>query len=166
MHPWVLDFAKRHADRVGGKVLEVGSYNVNGSVREVLPVAHGVDMREGPSVDEVCTATNLLKRFGKESWDSVVSVEMLEHAEDWKGAVLNMWGVLKKGGAFLLTTRSPGFPLHDYPGDFWRFTTSDMKKIFPGAIIEPDTEAPGVGVFAIKGDSLPNVDAASPGGPE
>ncbi len=26
--------------------------------------------------------------------------------------------------------------------------------------------APGVGVFAIKGESLPNVDAASPGGPE
>lgn len=166
MHPWVMDFARRHSKAICGKTIEVGSYNVNGSVKEVLPITLGVDMREGPGVDEVCAATDLINRFGAESWDSVVSVEMLEHAEDWRGAVANMWGILKPGGSLLLTTRSPGFPLHDYPGDFWRFTTSDFKKMFPGGIVEADTEAPGVGVVVVKGKEDPNVMAIEPGGPE
>lgn len=166
MHAWVKEFAKKHAGKMKGNILEVGSYNVNGSIREVLPVTVGVDMREGPGVDAVCDAGDLVDKFGKESWDSVVSVEMLEHAEDWKGAIQNMWDVLKPGGAFLLTTRGPGFPLHDYPGDHWRFTTKEMKRIFPEGQVEPDTEAPGVGVFVVKNGTPPQMDQIIPEKPE
>lgn len=165
MHSWVLLFAAKHASKFMGRTLEVGSFNVNGSVRSVIPVAIGTDMRPGPDVDEVCAASQLIKNFGLESFDNVVSVEMLEHAEDWKNALDNMWGVLKPGGTFLLTTRSPGFPLHDYPGDYWRFTVDDMKKIFPDGIVVSDTEAPGVGVCIQK--TTPHLDFGdvSPRGP-
>lgn len=165
MHSWVLLFAAKHASKFVGRTLEVGSFNVNGSVRSVIPVTIGTDMRPGPDVDEVCTASQLIKKFGCESFDNVVSTEMLEHAEDWKNALDNMWGVLKPGGMFLLTTRSPGFPLHDYPGDYWRFTVDDMKKIFPDGVVVSDTEAPGVGVCIQKTTSKLDFSDVSPRGP-
>lgn len=165
MHSWVLLFAAKHASKFSGRILEVGSYNVNGSIRAVIPVTIGTDMRSGPDVDEVCAASQLIKNFGLESFHHVVSVEMLEHAEDWKNALDNIWGVLKPGGSFLLTTRSPGFPLHDYPGDFWRFTVEDMKKIFPDGLVVSDTEAPGVGVYVEKKVSRLNYDGVEPRGP-
>ena len=60
------------------------------------------------------------------------------------------------GGYLLLTTRSPGFPYHGFPGDYWRFTTADMRRIIEDAGLDvitvaddkPDT--PGVLVFARK----------------
>jgi len=50
---------------VRGKVLEVGSYDVNGSVRPLFknrqrfPSYTGIDMREGPGVDMVGVASDL-----------------------------------------------------------------------------------------------------------
>lgn len=138
MHDSVKRFLSRTlAGRIEGKdVLEVGSYNVNGSVRDVaMPLKPsrfvGVDIRPQPRfVDEVLDACGLLERFGPESWDVVVSAEMLEHAEDWEGAVANMRDVLKPGGLLVLTARGPGFPLHAYPNDHWRFTTDDVAAMF------------------------------------
>jgi hypothetical protein len=39
--------------------------------------------------------------------------------------------VLKPGGIILITTRSQGFPFHEYPVDAWRFSVEDMHKSFP-----------------------------------
>ena len=47
------DFYLRHKDKLGGKVLEIGSYNVNGGLREVIDITVGVDMRGGRGVDVV-----------------------------------------------------------------------------------------------------------------
>lgn len=129
MHQAILDFARRHT--FTGTVLEVGSLNVNGSLRSVIPVTLGVDMRPGPDVDEVVNACDLVKRFGPESWDNVVSAEMLEHAEDWRGALNSMWDVLKPGGKLLLTMASIHKGRHAYPDDYWRFRNVwDFLRLF------------------------------------
>ncbi len=142
----------------GRRVLEVGSRNVNGSLRphvEALgPAVYlGVDMEPGEGVDEICYAESLFGRFGPDAWDVVLSTEMLEHCRNWRAAVHNMKGVLRPGGLLLLTTRSVGFPLHEYPGDYWRFELADMEAIFadfPIKSLEPDREAPGVFLLAQK----------------
>ena len=155
-----MEFAnKLTKDDVEAKrVLEVGSFNVNGSMRLVaqplLPSEYiGVDITEGPGVDEVCDVLSLTKRFGKESFDVVISSEMIEHVYDWRGAISNMKGVLKTGGVLLITTRSQGFSWHCFPTDWWRYEIADMERIFDDFTIEAlerDLSAPGVFVLARK----------------
>lgn len=120
-----IDFAAAQLseDMIKGKtVLEVGSRDVNGSLRELVerygPASYtGIDIEDGPGVDVVLDANDVLERFGPESFDAVISTELLEHARDWRAAVQNMKGVLKPGGTLLVTTRSKGFHVHGYPWD-------------------------------------------------
>lgn len=156
----VMDFVDRALPReevAGMRILEVGSYNVNGTPRQVIqhkgPSEYlGVDISQGPCVDRVVDVLRLVEEVGAESFDVIVSTEMLEHVEDWRGSVTQMKRVLRTGGVLVLTTRSPGFPWHGYPIDCWRYTKDDMRRIFADmelAMIEDDPE-PGVLVKAVK----------------
>lgn len=136
----------------GRTVLEVGSQNVNGSLRshvEALGPARytGVDMTPGAGVDEVLSAEKLVERFGPDAFDVVISTEMLEHVRDWRAVIGNMKAVLKPGGLLLFTTRSQGFAFHAYPFDFWRYELSDLETLFDDFEIqklESDPSEPGV----------------------
>jgi len=116
------------------KILEVGSRNVNGSMRDVLSERAseyvGIDLFDGPGVDMVCDVAALTDSFANQSFDLVVSTEMLEHCLAWQDALFKMVSVLRPDGLLLITTRSPGFELHDYPSDHWRFSYSDFEQIF------------------------------------
>lgn len=150
VHAYVMNFARKHAGRFSGRVLEVGSYNVNGSVREAIPVTIGTDMREGPGVDEVLDASSLLEFYGPNSFDGVVSCDALEHIEDWHGALVNMWGVLKDG-PLLLTMASPKKGMHSYPHDYWRWPMDRFKKLFGANEIVGEFEGgPSQGVVVLK----------------
>ena len=146
------------ADVKGKRVLEVGSQNVNGSLRGYVeslgPSDYvGVDFVHGVDVDIVCDASDLVTLFGPGVFDVVISTEMLEHAEDWRGAVQAMKRVLRRGGVLLLTARGPGFPLHGYPHDWNRFTVDDVRTIFADFSVEdlePDPEYPGFLLYARK----------------
>ncbi len=124
------------------KVLEVGSKYVNGSVRPIIekflqPEKYvGIDIEQGKFVDEVLTAEKLIEHFGQQSFDVVISTEMLEHVKDWRIVIHNMKGVLKEGGYLYITTCSKGYPYHSYPYDFWRYEIDDMRNIFSDFIIE------------------------------
>jgi SAM-dependent methyltransferase len=142
----------------GKRVLEVGSFNVNGSLRTIVESLRpreyiGVDFQEGPGVDEVCNADRLVDRFGENAFDVLISTEMLEHVRNWKRVISNLKRVLKPGGVLAVTTRSKGYPYHSAPFDFWRFEIRDMEVIFSDLKIETlqtDPEAPGVFLKARK----------------
>ncbi len=156
-----LDFISSSltADDVQDKsVLEVGSYDVNGSARRIIeglrPSEYvGVDVTSGPGVDRVVPAERLVEYFGSETFSIVVSTEMLEHVRDWRAVVSNLKRVLRPGGLLVITTRSRGFAYHGYPADFWRFEESDIRRIFSDMdlnVVEADPVAPGVFVRARK----------------
>ena len=165
MHASAYNFAStalEEAEVRGKTVIEAGSMDVNGTVRPAVE-AHGpagytsTDMRPGAGVDVECLAEELPARFGADCADVVISTEMLEHAADWQAAMTGMTRVLKPGGLLVLTTRGPGFPLHGYPEDHWRFTVDAMSRIVKALglevlRLEPDPEAPGVFVKARKPD--------------
>lgn len=138
MHSSVIDFLKGNltAQEVQGKkVIEVGSLDVNGSPRPTVmalgPAEYwGVDCWLGPNVDVVCNADDLERTFGRESFDVVLSTEMLEHLEEWRPVVNQLKRTVKTGGLLLITTRSPGFPYHPYPIDKWRYTKEEFRVIF------------------------------------
>lgn len=119
----------------GARVLEVGSKDVNGSIRGHIQAArpgsyHGVDIEEGPGVDAVVSVHDLVKEYGVDCFDVVISTEMLEHVPDWRDALHQMKAVLRPGGTLILTTRAPGFPRHCFPHDHWRFTPQTLRQAF------------------------------------
>lgn len=142
----------------GRKVLDVGSRDINGSLRGLVqsmgPSEYiGVDMEPGTGVDRVCAAEDLAARFGPDSFDIVVTTEMLEHVRAWREGLSNIKRVCRPGGLIVVTTRSRGFPYHGYPYDFWRYEARDMRAIFGDCEIlalESDPEAPGIFLKARK----------------
>jgi SAM-dependent methyltransferase len=141
------------------RILEIGSKYVNGSVRPLIerftyPKEYiGVDMSLGKYVDIVLPAEKLVEYFGEETFDVVISTELLEHVEDWRLVITNIKRVLKRGGYLYITTRSYGFPYHGYPHDYWRYEIEDMYKLFSDfeiLILEKDLSVPGVFLKARK----------------
>lgn len=119
----------------GKRVLEVGSLNVNGSVRPLImpyqPSEYiGLDFQLGDGVDLVLAAEKIVQFFGSQSFDVIVSTDTLEHVMDWRTVIRNMKEALKPTGCMYVTAAPVGFPFHPYPFDCWRFTVSDMRKIF------------------------------------
>lgn len=160
-HTSCLNFGRDHLtpqNVKGMDVLEVGSYNVNGSLRDYVttldPARYlGLDVEQGPGVDEIGNVEELEERFGTEAFDVVICTEMLEHVPDWKFAITNLKRVVRKGGTLLITTRSKGFGYHGFPGDYWRFEVGDFTTIFQDFEIDaliPDPEAAGVFIKATK----------------
>lgn len=164
MHPSVQEWVQRtltEKDVTGRSVLEVGSYDVNGSVRPHIeslgPSRYlGVDAGPGPRVDQVVDCERLTDSVGAGCWDVVVSTEMLEHVRDWRTCMTQMAAAVALNGLLLITTRGPGFPYHPYPEDHWRYTTTDMRQILSRlnlavlAVDEDDYRSPGVLALAVK----------------
>jgi SAM-dependent methyltransferase len=142
----------------GKRVLEIGSLDVNGSLRPRLqalgPAEYvGIDIRPGPGVDLVCDAADLDHRFGPDAFDVVISTELLEHARDWKKVVHNFKYVLRPEGVLVVSTRSYGVDFHRHPFDFWRYQRDDFERIFGDLRIEAlelDPTDPGLFVKARK----------------
>lgn len=62
-------------------------------------------------------------------FDIILCLNVLEHVYDYEAAISNLHKALKKNG-FLIVSVPYGYPLHDEPGDFWRFTEHSLRKMF------------------------------------
>ena len=122
MHQSVMEYvalAVKTFDLRHKKVLEIGSYNVNGSVRQLFKGDYiGIDREAGPGVDMVMDASNPI--FPDAMFDVVVSTSQLEHDPTFWRSLDEVRRVLRPGGHFILTTHTTGFPPHN-PPDFYRF---------------------------------------------
>lgn len=142
----------------GKRIIEIGSLDVNGSLRPIIMLGNpaeyiGIDIEKGQGVDFVFKAEDVVEKFGRESFDIVISTELIEHVKDWRKVISNIKNICKTNGAILITTRSYGFAYHSYPYDFWRYEIEDMKNIFSDCIIEKlekDELEPGVFVKVKK----------------
>jgi len=124
MNKKVEDWIKRNLSD-GGRVLDVGSFDVNGSPSHLFGDYRGVDIREGSGVDIVLDAeTELVRMFGKESFDTVLCLSTLEHVKRFWFMLGEIHAVIKKGGLLFLSVPGISFPEHDHPSDYWRFTKS------------------------------------------
>ena len=106
MHEQAYDWIAAHVARAGfasPSVLEIGSLDINGSVRPLFPNAshyHGLDLVAGDGVDEVADASSWTP---PRSYDVVVSAEVLEHAPTWREILSMMWSATAPGGVLLMT---------------------------------------------------------------
>jgi SAM-dependent methyltransferase len=103
-------------------IVDIGSQDVNGSLRTVAPRHHryiGVDFQEAKGVDVVITDPYALP-FQSESVDVVVSSSCFEHSEFFWLLFLEALRILKPRGLLYINAPANG-PYHQYPVDCWRF---------------------------------------------
>jgi len=128
MIPEVVEWFKTIA--IEAPVLEVGSYDVNGGVREFMPKAYtGLDAREGAGVDVVADITTYEtdKKFA-----TVVCLETLEHITEPWVALERMHAALKPGGLFVGSWVFC-WSIHDYPRDYYRVTPDGFRYLLERA---------------------------------
>jgi len=115
------------------RVLELGARNINGTVRDAFPPATnyvGLDMIDGPDVDVVANAHALLDlSLGPFRFDAVVASSFFEHDQAFWLTLEGVRQILKPGGWFFVTVPDQVFPVHDYPGDYYRFTEQAIREV-------------------------------------
>jgi len=117
-----------------GKILEVGSLNVNGTIRDSFKEDEyesymGIDMRAGKDVDMVVNSHELVRTFGKDSFDLVLSIATMEHDDRFWLTRKAINTVLKRNGFYILSVPSINFHYHPYPHDYWRFTKPAVLSV-------------------------------------
>lgn len=103
-------------------IVEIGSQDVNGSLRSIWPADAkytGIDFVEGKGVDLILTDPYSLP-IESESADIVLSSSVFEHSEMFWVLYLEIMRVLKPHGVFYLNVPSNG-DFHRWPVDCWRF---------------------------------------------
>jgi SAM-dependent methyltransferase len=111
------------------KVLDVGSYDVNGTYKMCFDERRfdyiGLDMEKGPNVDIVPESPYSWKEIEDDTYDVIISGQAFEHIEFFWITVAEMVRVLKKDGILCLIAPQ-GFGEHRCPVDCWRFFTDGM----------------------------------------
>lgn len=114
------------------RILEVGSYDVNGTYRELFNepkwIFHGADMIPGNNVDIVLKNPYNWHNIPSNSYDVIISGQAFEHIEFFWATSLQINRVLKNSGLCCIIAPSAG-PEHRYPVDCWRFYPDGMKTI-------------------------------------
>ena len=123
------------------KVLEVGSLNVNGSIRDLFTDCDytGIDLMDGPGVDAVCHLNTW--NAEPESYQTVISLEAMEHDRHWKESLKRMYDLTAPRGMLLMTCAGPeraehGTTKHDPASSpatndwYHNLTTADIEMVF------------------------------------
>jgi hypothetical protein len=137
-HPAQMEFVaslrKKFPDYfIRKNVLEIGSLNINGSIREFFQqcVYVGVDIGPGKDVDLVARGENLVCEDG--SFDVVASCECFEHNPEWVATFSNM--VRMSSGLVFFSCATTGRAEHGTPrtspydapycGEYYKNLTED-----------------------------------------
>jgi hypothetical protein len=114
-HQQQFDFVKSVRDKFSesfnkAKVLEVGSLDINGSVRQFFTDCNylGIDVGEGNGVDLVCQGQEM--QAPKDTFDTVISCECFEHNPYWIATFENMHRMAKK--LVVMSCATTGRPEH------------------------------------------------------
>lgn len=103
-------------------VVELGSYDVNGTLRDVTPPGAryiGLDLEAGPGVDVIVGAGQPLP-FASDAIDTVVSSSAFEHDVCFWDTFIELGRIVRPGGLIYINAPS-NLSFHRYPLDCWRF---------------------------------------------
>ena len=126
-------------------ILEIGSLNINGGIREWLEDYAksyvGIDAQDGPGVDIKIDAVNYSK---VSSYDVVVCNEVFEHTPEYSKIIFNSMISLRTGGIFIATMagegRAPHSALDELPIREWEHYRNigewELNQIMKGFFTE------------------------------
>lgn len=96
------------------------------------------EARPGVQVDIIADAHDL-STIESASFDVVLCTEVLEHLHTPAKAIAEFHRILAPGGLLVLSTRFV-YPLHDVPGDYYRYTKYGLQHLLSAFDIEELTE--------------------------
>ena len=127
-HQFLNSIKTQYPDYFRGKsVLELGSLNINGTVRIYFDQCQyiGVDKTAGPDVDLVCEAKSTSFQPGQ--FDTIVCTSMFEHDPDWKQSFGHNLQWLKSGGLWVASWGAEG-NRHHAPDPWAPVLMADMRE--------------------------------------
>jgi len=171
MHAEAFKFVRRalsELDQTGWAVLEIGSRDVNGTVRGLFNGRSylGMDVAPGPGAELVADAATwdpevarVAGYQGPRMFHAIVCCEVLEHADTAEAIVRNACRLLHPLGVFLMTCAGPGRAPHSAvdggqlrPGEFYRNVTPDEFRAwasgFTGVFV--DTLGPDLRALCVR----------------
>lgn len=117
-------FINHYIKRDGAKVLDVGSYDVNGSYKALFAGKNieyvGLDIVEGPNVDVVMASPYSWDNLDDGSFDYIISGQAFEHIEYPWLTIKEIYKKLKPGGIICIIAPN-STPEHRYPTDCYRY---------------------------------------------
>lgn len=135
------------------KVLEIGSLDINGSIRYLFKDCEyiGIDLGAGKGVDLICSGHELNRPDNY--YDTIISTEAFEHDKHYKETIKNAMRMLKPEGLFLFSCAFTGRPEHGtnlnkpeqspFTHDYYKNLTIEdfrgidgFRKTFPEGIFE------------------------------
>ncbi len=129
---FVEEYASKLEANTKLRVLDVGSYDVNGCYRPLFDLQRyeyvGLDLEEGPNVSIVLPSPYDWSKVETDSFDIVISGQAFEHIEFFWKTMEEMTRVLKKNGLICIVAPN-GFAEHRYPVDCYRFFTDGMVAL-------------------------------------
>ena len=114
-------------------IIDIGSMDRNLKIgaRAQFPDSQyiGIDFEMGDNVDFVMDAYELKKHFKREYFDAVLCLHLFEHiAKPWK-ILKQIDYILSQDGLLYISIPTIGYPLHGYPGDYWRVTEQCVREV-------------------------------------
>lgn len=114
------------------EVLDVGSYNVNGSYKEIFDIPKyvytGLDVCEGPNVDIVPKDPYSWKEIKDQTFDMVISGQAFEHIEFPWLTIKEIARVLRPSGYCIITAPN-SMGEHKYPTDCYRYFSDGLAAL-------------------------------------
>lgn len=128
----MTDLLKRYDGPQPASVLDVGSYDVNGTYRPLVQSLGwhytGLDVSDGPNVDLVSPHPYRFP-LADDTFDIVMTGSTMEHVQAIWLWVPELVRVLRPGGMLAIVTHWQ-FPEHRYPVDCWRIMPDGMRYLF------------------------------------
>src|SRR3989344_877220 len=134
-----------------GRTLDVGggTSKYRGIIKKFVSNYLVADLYETEGVDFREDARKM--SFPDDSFDTVLSFQVLEHIDDTTATVREMYRVLKRGGVAIVTMPFL-FPQHGDPSDFHRFTKEAARFYFERegfVVIELGTQGSTLSVISV-----------------
>jgi SAM-dependent methyltransferase len=161
---WQLnDQLEQIAPRASGRLLDVGCGDkpyehifrpyvteyVGVEYAEVFETTHGSKRERRPDV----YYDGKTLPFESRSFDTVLSVQVLEHTPHPQ-TVMNEMGRVAKSGGLVIVHVPFSFRLHEEPNDFFRYTPHGLRSMFDKAGIEVEDVWPMGGLWSVMGHKL------------
>jgi SAM-dependent methyltransferase len=159
----VVELLRRVAPRARGRLLDVGCGDkpyvdiFRPFVAEYLGIEHEATFAQTAAVQGERKPDVLYdgKRlpFDDRSFDTVLSVQVLEHTPDPAGLVREMGRVLKDDGTLILSAPFQ-FRLHEEPHDYFRFSPHGLAVLCESAGLEIFETLHQGGLWSVLGHKL------------